>query len=80
MLTCKDISETETDHLEGKTSFASRLSFYLHLLYCKYCRRYYRQMKLTIRTIQKLPEAKDSEEFPDDAEIDRVFEKLREQS
>jgi hypothetical protein len=37
-------------------------------------------MKLTIRTIQKLPDAKDSEEFPDDAEIDRVFAKLREKS
>jgi predicted anti-sigma-YlaC factor YlaD len=80
MLTCKDISETATDHLEGKTSSASRLKFRLHLLYCKNCRRYYRQIQLTISTLQKLPKTVDSKGFPDDAEIDLILQKLKEKS
>jgi len=80
MLTCKDISETATDYLEGETSFIVRLKFQFHLLFCKYCRRYYRQLKLSIATLRKLPQASDANDKPSEAEIDRILKELKDRS
>jgi predicted anti-sigma-YlaC factor YlaD len=54
MLTCKEITELVTDYLEGRMSFARRVSFHLHLGTCRHCRAYLRQMKMTVRTLGKL--------------------------
>src|SRR6266849_7939785 len=40
----------------GRLSFTQRARFQLHVAMCKNCRRYLRQMRLTIRTLGKLPE------------------------
>lgn len=55
MLTCKEVTELVTDYLEGRMSFISRVSFHLHLGMCDRCRAYLRQMKLTVKTLGKLP-------------------------
>jgi predicted anti-sigma-YlaC factor YlaD len=54
-LTCKEVTETITDYLEGNLSFVDRVRFQMHLGMCFGCRRYLRQMKLTIRTLGALP-------------------------
>ena len=55
-LTCKEFTEAITDCLEGDLTFAQRVRFQMHLGMCMGCRRYLRQMKLTIRTLGRLPE------------------------
>ncbi|MBK8481083.1 MAG: zf-HC2 domain-containing protein [Proteobacteria bacterium] len=59
MLTCKELTEVITDYLEGRMSFGQRLRFRMHLALCRSCRRYLRQMRLTIqalrRTLSELP-------------------------
>ena len=55
MLTCKEITELVTDHLEGRLSLMQRLKFRLHVGMCRHCGAYLRQMKMTIRTLGKLP-------------------------
>jgi anti-sigma factor RsiW len=56
MLTCKELTELVTDYLEGRMSFMERVSFHLHLGMCDRCRAYLRQMKLTVKTLGKLPD------------------------
>ncbi|MBI3181527.1 MAG: zf-HC2 domain-containing protein [Myxococcales bacterium] len=55
MLTCQELTELVTDYLEGRMSFVKRLGFELHLGMCARCRAYLRQMKMTVRTLGKLP-------------------------
>ena len=54
MLTCREITELVTDHLEGRLSLLQRLRFQLHLGMCRHCRAYLRQMKATIRALDRL--------------------------
>jgi len=56
MLTCRQMTELVTDHLEGRLPLGDRLRFQLHLGLCFRCRRYLRQMRLTIATLGKLPD------------------------
>lgn len=56
MLTCKEITELVTDYLEGRMSFMQRVSFHLHLGMCDRCRAYLRQMRMTVKTLGKLPD------------------------
>lgn len=54
MLTCREITELVTDHLEGRLSLLQRVRFQLHLGMCRHCRAYLRQMKATIRVLARL--------------------------
>ncbi len=54
-LTCKEVTEALTDYLEGELSVGQWVRFQMHLGLCLGCRRYLRQMKLTIRTLGVLP-------------------------
>ncbi len=56
MLTCKELTELVTDYVEGRLPWKDRLRFYMHISMCKHCRAYVRQMKLTIKTLGKLPD------------------------
>lgn len=54
-LTCKAVTEAITDYLEGNLGFVDRMRFQMHLGFCRGCRRYLRQMRLTLRTFSTLP-------------------------
>ncbi len=54
-LTCKEVTEAINDYLEGNLGFVDWVRFQMHLGMCFGCRRYLRQMKLTIRTLYALP-------------------------
>lgn len=54
-LTCKEIAEAVTDYLEGSLSVPDWVRFQMHLGMCLGCRRYLRQMRVTIRTLGTLP-------------------------
>lgn len=56
MLTCKELTEIVTDYLEGRLSFMQRLQFHMHVGMCRHCRAYLRQMKMTVKTLGKLPD------------------------
>lgn len=55
MLTCKELTEIVTEYLEGRLSFGQRVQFHMHVGMCRHCRAYLRQMKITVRTLGKLP-------------------------
>jgi len=55
MMSCKEITELVTDHVEGRLTLRQRLRFQIHLGTCRHCRAYLRQMKATIRITGRLP-------------------------
>ena len=42
--TCKQVSRLQSQALEGKLSFAQRAGLRMHLMLCKWCRRYAKQI------------------------------------
>ncbi len=73
MITCKDISDTASDYLEGPTTLLQRLHLRFHLIMCKHCRRYVKQLKLTSEVAQKISEPPE----PTDEEIEFLIRKLQ---
>ncbi|MEI7713241.1 MAG: hypothetical protein WCI94_17525 [Rhodospirillales bacterium] len=49
------MSELATDYLEGALPWHVRLRARLHLMLCHACRRYYDQMRRTVRFLSRAP-------------------------
>ena len=62
MLTCRQMTEIIIDYLEGRMLLRDRARFQLHLGMCKHCRRYLKQMKLSVDVLG----AMQPEPVPDD--------------
>lgn len=52
MLSCRDLSETATDYLEGNLTLRQRASVKFHLLMCKHCRAYVDQLAKTVALLK----------------------------
>jgi hypothetical protein len=57
MPSCKEITEKSSDYLERNLPWWKRPGYWMHLAMCVHCRRYIDQLKLTIATLSKSPEA-----------------------
>lgn len=55
MLTCQQMTALITDYLEGRLPLTDRARFLLHVGVCTDCRRYLRQMKLSVAVLGKMP-------------------------
>lgn len=55
MLTCEQMTALITEYLEGQLSLMDRARFRLHIGMCQHCRRYLRQMKLSIAVLGEMP-------------------------
>lgn len=54
-MSCQELTELITEYLEGSMPFLQRLRFQIHLGFCRGCRNYLNQMKLTIKTLGNMP-------------------------
>ena len=55
-LTCQEMVELVTDYVEGVLSARDRARFERHIAGCPHCTIYLEQMRITIRTLGRLPE------------------------
>jgi anti-sigma factor RsiW len=55
-ITCQDLVELVTEYFEGALPSRDRVRFERHIAACKYCNTYLEQMRITIRTLGRLPE------------------------
>ena len=62
-MACRELVELVTDYLEDRLSLLDRARFEAHIAECEYCATYLEQMRLTIRTLGRIPE----ESLPSDA-------------
>jgi anti-sigma factor RsiW len=69
MLTCKEQVARSSDYLDGQLSFRGRLMMRHHLMFCRNCRRFIRQMRLMQATLREMPE----DAVPD---VDKIAERL----
>ncbi|PWK30125.1 anti-sigma factor family protein [Pseudomonas sp. OV226] len=69
MLTCKEQVARSSDYLDGQLSFREKLMVRHHLMFCRNCRRFIRQIRLMQATLRAMPE----EAVPD---VDALAERL----
>jgi predicted anti-sigma-YlaC factor YlaD len=62
-MTCREFVELVTDYLEGALPGDDMRRFDEHMQLCSWCGRYFGQMKVTLRTLSRIPE----ESLPPDA-------------
>jgi predicted anti-sigma-YlaC factor YlaD len=55
MLNCREITERAGDYLDAALPWHVRVQMGLHLLMCRFCREYVRQLALVIATLRQLP-------------------------
>ena len=55
MLNCREVSERASDFLDATLPACVRLQMRLHLVMCRMCREYVRQMALVVSTLRRLP-------------------------
>ncbi len=72
MLTCRDVADSATSYMERKLTLGERLQFRAHLLMCRFCRLYVRQLALTRDALRRLPRP-----LPSDADLDRLLHLFR---
>lgn len=56
-MTCKEVNEFLADYLDGKLPWRQRLSFNVHLIICRHCRRYVASYAATVRVTKSLGQA-----------------------
>jgi predicted anti-sigma-YlaC factor YlaD len=72
MLTCQQLTELVSDHIEGRMSLWRSVQFHMHLGMCRHCRAYLRQMRATVRAVGAMPQ----EPMPDDLKAE-LLQRLR---
>jgi predicted anti-sigma-YlaC factor YlaD len=55
MLNCREITERASDYLDAALPWHVRLQVKMHLMMCRFCREYVRQLSLVVRTLRALP-------------------------
>jgi predicted anti-sigma-YlaC factor YlaD len=63
-MNCKDVAEFLSDYLDGELPLRQRLTFKLHLLLCRDCRRYLQSFAATIKLTQSLGKQSATEDDP----------------
>lgn len=70
MWNCRQVTQRATDYLERGLPWHARLQFRLHLLMCRACERYLRQLTLTRDALRAL---KDTGPVPPSPELLDAF-------
>ena len=74
MLSCKEITEQASNYLESDLPLFKRLQFKTHLFMCVHCRRYVKQLSLTIHALGLMKK----EDSVDDEIVKNVLKNLKE--
>jgi hypothetical protein len=55
MLNCRDVAERTSDYLDKCLPWQQRIGVWLHVLICRNCQRYLRQMRVLIGMLGRMP-------------------------
>lgn len=76
MMSCQKVCDSASDIVDGELTAWQRSQVRVHLMMCKYCRRYINQFRAMTGAIQRTSEPA---EVPSDADIDALMARLNEQ-
>jgi predicted anti-sigma-YlaC factor YlaD len=54
MLNCREITERASDFIDARLPWRARMEVRLHLMMCRFCREYVRQMTLVVEALRRL--------------------------
>ena len=57
MLSCKQLVACSSDYLDRQLNLGERLMTRQHLMFCRNCRRFIKQMRLAQATLKAMPQA-----------------------
>ena len=60
MLSCKDVTQLISESMDRSLPLGKRIGVRFHLLICKYCARYERQLALIRETVRRLVGAEET--------------------
>lgn len=66
MLNCREITERASDFLDARLPWRERMEVRLHLMMCRICREYVRQMSLVVGALRSLRDSEAPGEAGDD--------------
>jgi hypothetical protein len=78
MLSCKDVTQLISESMDHSLPIGKRIGVRLHLLMCKFCSRYERQLLLIRETVRRIvaTEEKPGETLSEEAK-ERIRKSLR---
>lgn len=76
MISCKDVSQEAHTYLDGEMTLPRRAELMVHLMVCKHCRRYLKNLRLTLKTLNE-SEILEAPGEPSEAEIDDIVARLK---
>lgn len=79
MLKCKDIPVEAEKLLADELSFSERVSVRMHLFICHNCRRYVRQLKILLRSLNQFHNAPNKQTV-DEEQINAIIQRTAERS
>jgi predicted anti-sigma-YlaC factor YlaD len=53
LLTCREVSERANKYVDGELGFWSALQVRMHLIGCRYCRAFVRQLRTVIKLVRE---------------------------
>lgn len=78
MLRCKDLHEMSEEYLDGNLSSGKKLSITLHIMICRHCRRYLKQLHLTREVIHNNDGSNTSAD--EQSEITNIMKRIEEET
>ncbi len=64
MLSCKDVTQLISESMDHSLPLGKRIGVRLHLLMCKFCARYERQLLLIRETLRRIVATEEKSEGP----------------
>ncbi len=78
MLSCKDVTQLLSESMDASLPIGKRIGVRLHLLICKFCLRYKRQLLLIRETVRRIVAAEESSgESPVETLSEEAKERIR---
>jgi anti-sigma factor RsiW len=62
MLSCREVTDKASDYLDDALPPGQRMALRMHLVMCRHCRRYLRQLRATVAALGRLDGADVAEE------------------
>jgi predicted anti-sigma-YlaC factor YlaD len=73
MFSCKDIHQRSSQYINGENSLLTKAGVLMHILMCGHCRLFIKQLRLTVKTIKKIPQHQQHNEDELDAMVDKLL-------
>jgi hypothetical protein len=64
MLSCRDVTQLISRSMDASLPVGKRIGVRIHILICRFCARYERQLLLIRETVRRLATAEDTDDSP----------------